>query len=87
MRLSVSPNGRYLALNFVSEAFFNEGGAPTPRGDLYWCDPISDVMKQLTEGNIDNTSTARRGVWSRDGTRLGWSEVNPDFETEAIRRE
>jgi hypothetical protein len=85
MRLSASPDGRYLALNLVTEAFFREGGAPTPRGDLYWCDPVDDVVRQLTQGNQDNTSTALRGTWSPDGTRLGWSEVNPDFETAAIR--
>jgi len=85
MRLSASPDGRYLALNLVTEAFFREGGAPTPRGDLYWCDPINNVVRPLTQGNQNNTSTALRGTWSPDGTRLGWSEVNPDFETAAIR--
>lgn len=85
MRLSASPDGQYLALNIVSEAFFREGGAPTPRGDLYWCDPVNNALRQLTQGNMDNTSTALRGTWSPDGTWLGWSEVNPDFETAAIR--
>jgi hypothetical protein len=85
MRLSASPDGQYLALNIVSDSFFREGGAPTPRGDLYWCDPVNDALRQLTQGNMNNTSTALRGVWSPDGTRLGWSEVNPDFETAAIR--
>jgi hypothetical protein len=85
IRLSASSDGRYLALNLVSETFFNEGGAPTPRGDLYWCDPINNVLKPLTQGNMNNTSTALRGTWSPDGTRLGWSEVNPDFETATIR--
>lgn len=85
IHLSVSPDGRYLALNLVSEAFFNEGGAPTPHGDLYWCDPINDTLRQLTRGNMNNTSTARRGTWSPDGMQLGWSEVNPDFDTAAIR--
>jgi hypothetical protein len=85
MRLSASPDGRYLAINLVSETLFNEGGAPTPRGDLYWCDPVKDTLKPLTQGNMDNTSTAMRGTWSPDGTRLGWSEVNPDFQTAAIR--
>ncbi len=84
MRLSASPDGRYLALNLVTEDFFMEGGAPTPHGNLYWCDPVNDVLRQLTEGNQNNTSTALRGTWSPDGTRLGWSEVNPDFETAAI---
>ncbi|MBN8635138.1 MAG: hypothetical protein J0M07_07415 [Anaerolineae bacterium] len=85
MRLSLSPDGRYLALNLVSEDFFLEGGAPTPNGDLYWCDPINDELRQLTQGNRENTSIARRGTWSPDGARLGWSEVNPDFRTAAIR--
>lgn len=85
IRLSVSSDGRYLALNLVSEAFFMEGGAPTPRGDLYWCDTVENVLLPLTQGNLNNTSTALRGTWSPDGTRLGWSEVNPDFETAAIR--
>ncbi|MFN8531107.1 MAG: SH3 domain-containing protein [Anaerolineae bacterium] len=85
LRLSASPDGQYLALNLVTESFFMEGGAPTPRGDLYWCDPVNGVVRQLTEGNKNNTSTARRGVWSPDGARLAWSEVNPDFSTAAIR--
>lgn len=84
MRLSASPDGRYLALNLVTEDFFMEGGAPTPHGNLYWCDPVNDVLRQLTEGNQNNTSTALRGTWSPDGTRLGWSEVNSDSETAAI---
>ena len=79
LNLALSPTGKYLALNVVSQEVFEGGYAPTPTGNLWLCDLQAKSITRLTDIDVLSQAISRIGIWSPDGTMLAWGADNADY--------